>query len=127
MADNTQLIVTERNNPQVIATERNNQVVVQTKHTAVIVTGMMGPPGAAGATTIGEMTDVNTTNLTAGSILKYDDATDKWVTTLHTLEAVSNVDTTTLTDGSLLIYNTTEQKWVAGTTLQNQSIECGYY
>lgn len=73
----TQAVVTEKNNTVVIQPAQNAPVQ-QVKETRVVVTGIMGPPGAA---TIAALTDVDTTSLTPGSMLVYNQITEKWTST----------------------------------------------
>jgi hypothetical protein len=44
-----------------------------------------------------------------------------------TISTASDVDVSTLTTGSLLIYNQGTNKWIAGTTLNNQVTDAGYF
>lgn len=63
---------------KVLVTE--TQVVVSQPETReVIVTGLLGPKGDRGASSIAELVDVNLTSLTSGSILVYDTSTQRWV------------------------------------------------
>lgn len=63
---------------KVLVTE--TQVVVSQPETReVIVTGLLGPKGDRGASTIAELEDVNLSSLTSGSVLVYDSSTQKWI------------------------------------------------
>ena len=63
---------------KVLVTE--TQVVVSQPETReVIVTGLLGPKGDRGASTIAELEDVNLSSLTSGSVLVYDTSTKKWI------------------------------------------------
>ena len=63
---------------KVLVTE--TQVVVSQPETReVIVTGLLGPKGDRGASTIAELEDINLSSLTSGSVLVYDAGTQKWV------------------------------------------------
>jgi Flp pilus assembly CpaE family ATPase len=63
---------------KVLVTE--TQVVVSQPETReVIVTGLLGPKGDRGASTIAELEDVNLTSLTSGSVLVYDTNSQKWI------------------------------------------------
>lgn len=63
---------------KVLVTE--TQVVVSQPETReVIVTGLLGPKGDRGASTIAELEDVNLSSLTSGSVLVYDASTQKWI------------------------------------------------
>jgi hypothetical protein len=53
-------------------------VVVQTQQAQTIITGQMGPPGAA---TFGELRDIDLSQLSSGSTLVYDTLTNKWTAT----------------------------------------------
>jgi Flp pilus assembly CpaE family ATPase len=56
------------------------QVVVSQPETReVIVTGLLGPKGDRGASTIAELEDVNLSSLTSGSVLVYDTNSQKWI------------------------------------------------
>lgn len=54
-------------------------VVSQIETREVIVTGLLGPKGDRGASTIAELEDVNLSSLTSGSVLVYDANTQKWI------------------------------------------------
>lgn len=63
---------------KVLVTE--TQVVVSQPETReVIVTGLLGPKGDRGASTIADLEDVNLSSLTSGSVLVYDTSTQKWI------------------------------------------------
>jgi Flp pilus assembly CpaE family ATPase len=63
---------------KVLVTE--TQVVVSQPETReVIVTGLLGPKGDRGASTIAELEDVNLSSLTSGSVLVYDTNSQKWI------------------------------------------------
>jgi NADPH-dependent curcumin reductase CurA len=67
---------------EVIVTENNNTVVINTQQPNVIVSGMIGPTGV---TTFAGLTDIDLTQLAAGSVLVYNPGTQKWTAT-NTLE-----------------------------------------
>ena len=62
--------------------------VVDLPHTDLSVShetgylGLQGPPGASGTTTISSATDIDMSNLSDGSMLVYNDITEKWHATL---------------------------------------------
>lgn len=63
---------------KVLVTE--TQVVVSQPETReIIVSGLLGPPGPRGASTIADMDDVNLNTLASGSVLVYDTVTRKWI------------------------------------------------
>ena len=64
---------------QIIVTDTNKTVVVADKRPTTIVTGMMGPPAKLG--TLGEVGDLDISNLQDGSTLIYNTNTLKWVST----------------------------------------------
>jgi NADPH-dependent curcumin reductase CurA len=63
---------------EVIVTENNNTVVINTQQPNVIVSGMIGPTGV---TTFAGLTDIDLTQLAAGSVLVYNSGTQKWTAT----------------------------------------------
>jgi hypothetical protein len=63
---------------QVVVTERNNTVIVDTKTPTTIVTGIMGPPGKA---SLGELQDLDLTELENGSLLVYSTQAERWRST----------------------------------------------
>lgn len=73
----TQAVVTEKNNTVVIQPVQSTPVQ-KIQETRVLVTGIMGPPGAS---TIAGLTDVDTSTLTPGSMLVYNQITEKWTST----------------------------------------------
>lgn len=71
-----------------VVVDKNNTVVTQITQTTtvveepkgrVVVTGIMGPPGASGS--LNAMADVDTTNLTTGSLLVYNTGVQRWQST----------------------------------------------
>lgn len=62
---------------QVLVTEQE-VVVVNTDTMGVVVTGLMGPPGASGVTTISSATDLDTSELVDGATLVYKAETAVW-------------------------------------------------
>jgi len=61
-----------------VVTDKGNTVVIRDESPRTIVTGIMGPPGAAN---LSQMPDVNISNLTTGSILVYNTQTQTWIST----------------------------------------------
>lgn len=72
----TNVIVTEINNAVII--EKKEPVVVSSQsQTKVVVGGMIGPT----PTTIKGLSDIDLTQLAAGSLLVYNAGTEKWTAT----------------------------------------------
>lgn len=65
---------------QVLITEQE-VVVIDTNTTGVVVTGLLGPPGVSGSTSISGMTDVDTSELVDGATLVYVSDTSTWKAT----------------------------------------------
>lgn len=65
----------------VVVTDTNT-VTVEVGTPTVVVSGVMGPPGA---NELGSIADVDVTNLQDGVILVYSQATQRWIAT-NTLE-----------------------------------------
>lgn len=63
---------------QVVVTDTGQTVVVQDSKPTTIVTGLMGPRGAA---TFGELQDIDLAQLGSGSLLVYNTQTQKWTAT----------------------------------------------
>ena len=63
---------------EVIVTDSNNTVVINTQQPNVIISGMIGPTGV---TSFGGLTDIDLTQLSAGSVLVYNAGTQKWTAT----------------------------------------------
>lgn len=74
-------IVVTGNLEYAVATDMQS-VTVEVGTPAVVVTGLMGPPGASSLT---GLTDVDTNALQDGGVLVYQQATQKWTAT-NTLE-----------------------------------------
>lgn len=74
---------------QAIITDKNNTVVVTSKQPTVVIAGMIGPQTVT--TGVGQLSDVDTTQLNPGSVLVYNSGTSKWTSTtileLQTIEA----------------------------------------
>jgi hypothetical protein len=77
----TQVIVTDLGQTVVIKDSKTQTVVVEDSKTQTVVTGIMGPRGPRGASTFDEMSDVDLTQLSTGSLLVYNTQTQKWTAT----------------------------------------------
>ena len=64
---------------------------------------------------LGDIPDVNITGLQDNYILKYDNATSKWVVVNHTLDEINDLNVSGVTDGQYLTYDNATSKWVATT------------
>lgn len=63
---------------KVLVTE--TQVVISQPDTReTIVSGLLGPPGPRGASTLADLDDVELSTLVSGSVLVYDTSTQKWI------------------------------------------------
>ena len=62
---------------EVIVTEVNNTVVLSTEDRQIVVAGMIGPA----STTLKGLGDIDISDLTTGSLLVYNVATQKWTAT----------------------------------------------
>jgi hypothetical protein len=72
----TEIIITEVNNAVII--ERKEPVVVSSQsQTKIVVGGMIGPH----VTTLKGLSDLDLTDLAAGSLLVYNAGTEKWTAT----------------------------------------------
>lgn len=71
------------------------------------------------------LTDTNITSVSDGQILKYDNASGKWVNSsggggAESLDDLDDVDITSASDGQFLVYNNSTSKWVnASKTIPN--------
>jgi hypothetical protein len=61
-----------------VVTSAHQTVVTQSAPGRAIVTGQLGPPGAA---TFAEMRDIDLSQLGSGSMLVYNTTTNKWTAT----------------------------------------------
>lgn len=75
-------IVVNQETLQTAVAYSTDTVTIEAGTPAVIVSGLMGPPGAS---EISALKDVDTTQLQDGGILVYQQATQKWTAT-NTLE-----------------------------------------
>jgi hypothetical protein len=71
-------IVVEKLGTVVTETTSTQTVIAQGTNNNVIVTGIMGP---AGASTFGELNDIDLSQLGSGSTLVYNTSTNKWTAT----------------------------------------------
>jgi hypothetical protein len=72
-------VLADPDNPlEKVVVSEQEVVVVSSDTSSVVVTGIMGPPGAA---TIGDMLDVDTSELTDGATLVYVSNTSTWKAT----------------------------------------------
>ncbi len=76
----TQSVVTEKHNT-VVTSVNTPAIITREPGGRVVVTGIMGPQGQAGANTLSALTDTNLTTLVNGSVLVYSSATQKWTST----------------------------------------------
>ena len=74
----TETVVTHKDNTIVAAPDNLGTVISQSTVRQTIITGMMGPPGAA---TLNDLRDIDLTQLTSGSTLVYNTQTNKWTAT----------------------------------------------
>jgi hypothetical protein len=63
---------------RIVIVDENQTVVVQANVPKTIVTGMMGPRGAA---SFAELQDIDLAQLGPGSLLVYNNQTQKWTAT----------------------------------------------
>ena len=77
----TETVVTNKDNTVVSGNQETGTVVSQTTSIQTVVTGVMGPRGPRGATTFDEMSDIDLTQLSSGSLLVYNTQTQKWTAT----------------------------------------------
>lgn len=75
----TEVVVVDKHSTVVVGSQQQSSVVRVDKSPTTIVTGMMGPAGSSG--NLGDMRDVDTSNLTSGSLLVYNAGTAKWAAT----------------------------------------------
>jgi hypothetical protein len=61
-----------------VVTSAHQTVVTQSPQGRTVVTGQLGPPGAA---TFAEMRDIDLSQLGSGSMLVYNTTTNKWTAT----------------------------------------------
>jgi len=74
----TETITTEQSNTVVTSSSQPQTIVTQTTAVQTIVTGMMAPTSAVD---IGQLRDIDVTELSAGAILVYNAQTEKWTAT----------------------------------------------
>lgn len=74
----TDTVITSDNTTAVVSNSIIQSVVVEDKTTTTIVTGLMGPPGSG---ELYNLSDVDLSQLAQGSVLAYDQTTQKWVAT----------------------------------------------
>lgn len=81
LVTDTHFVLTEPGAMEVnkVLVTQTEVVAAVTETTSVIVTGLLGPKGDRGASTIAELDDVNLSSLTSGSVLVYDTNTQKWI------------------------------------------------
>jgi hypothetical protein len=65
---------------QAVVVEQNT-VITSTETTEVVITGIMGPPGENGVTTLSQLRDLDTTQLTDGATLVYRASDTTWKAT----------------------------------------------
>lgn len=72
------LIVASQEQAVVVGDTANSTVVAEVDNSFVVVTGIMGPPGAA---SISQADDLDVTELADGAVLVYQLNTQKWKAT----------------------------------------------
>lgn len=75
----TEVVVTSANNTTVVSSPIQSTVVSSQQRITTVVTGQLGPPGTS--RNIGDLLDVDTSTLSAGSVLVYNTNTSKWTST----------------------------------------------
>lgn len=73
----TEYVVTEKNNT-VVSKVSVPATVTREPGGRVVLTGIMGPPGASSVSALG---DIDVTTLVNGSVLVYKSSTQKWTST----------------------------------------------
>lgn len=77
-----QVVLAERDTTDQITVSETETVVISGETAVTIVSGMMGPRGAAGgAVPISQIPDVDLTGIQDGSVLAYSSLTGKWQAT----------------------------------------------
>lgn len=74
----TEVVVTDKTHTVVVEDSGSPTVITESSQPQVIVTGIMGPPGAS---TFGQLQDIDLTQLGSGSTLVYNTQTQKWTAT----------------------------------------------
>lgn len=74
----SEVIVTSESNTVVSSNTALQSVVTDSQTTQVIVTGLMGPPGAS---TFADLKDIDLSALGPGSLLVYNTIAQKWIAT----------------------------------------------
>lgn len=75
----TDVVVTSASNTTVISSPVQSTVVTPRELITTVVTGQLGPPGINRE--VGQLVDVDTSDLQAGSVLVYNTQTSKWTST----------------------------------------------
>ena len=74
----TEVVVTDQTRTVVVEDSGSPAVVTENSRPQVIVTGLMGPPGAS---SFAQLQDIDLTQLGSGSTLVYNTQTQKWTAT----------------------------------------------
>lgn len=80
--DTNNAVVVTQDSVQAAVVYSGDTIAVDSGTSVVVVTGLMGPPGAAD---ISSLKDVDTSQLQDGGVLVYAQAAQKWIAT-NTLE-----------------------------------------
>jgi len=65
----------------VVVSSSQTVVVDSNQSVTTVVSGLIGPPGAAGITNISDASDIDVSTLEAGSTLVYNNTVNKWIAT----------------------------------------------
>jgi len=68
---------------------------------------------------IDELADINTTNITDGQVIQYEEDTSSYVAHTLTTSSITDIDNTNKNDGAVLLYDSTSNKYKATTQLNN--------
>lgn len=74
----TDTIITDGNNTVIVTDSSAQTIVRDVPSTQIVVTGIMGPPGAS---TFADLKDIDLTGIGPGSILVYNTISEKWTAT----------------------------------------------
>jgi hypothetical protein len=75
-------VIIERIYDTIIVDDSSDTILIETPGIVTVITeAEQGPPGPSGITSIGNASDVDTSNKTNGSLLVYSTQTEKWVAT----------------------------------------------
>lgn len=89
---------------------------------SVQTTQVVASSPTSGAAELRDLVNVETFNVQAYDVLRYDETESQWLPHTLTTTSLADVDNTNVSDGSVFVYSGSSQKYVATNDVANQNL-----